>query len=90
MPGLLRQVVDPVGDIGTYMLAAEASGMAIAYVIDTHIHADHVSMGPMLARSIGAEYVLFAGADVALPFKGVRDGDELPLGNVTVGRAAPV
>lgn len=80
----IAAIVDPVGDVGTYLQAAEAGGMGIAYVIDTHVHADHLSIGPMLARSTGAEYVLFAGADVALPFKGVKDGDELPLGNVTV------
>ncbi|BCY03284.1 MBL fold metallo-hydrolase [Stutzerimonas stutzeri] len=80
----IAAVVDPVGDIGTYLQAAEAGGMSIAYVIDTHVHADHVSIGPMLARSTGAEYVLHAGADVAHPFKGVQDGDELPLGNVSV------
>src|SRR3990167_4362711 len=80
----IAAVVDPVGDIGTYLQAAEAGGMGIAYVIDTHVHGDHVSIGPMLARSTGAEYVLFAGADVAHSFKGVQDGDELPLGNVTV------
>src|SRR6266446_2581238 len=37
-------VVDPVGDIEPYLRAAEASGMRILYVIDTHIHADHVSL----------------------------------------------
>jgi hydroxyacylglutathione hydrolase len=66
------------------MLAASAGGMRIAYVTDTHVHSDHVSAGPMLARSTGAEYVLSANANVNLPFKPVRDGDVLPLGNVTL------
>jgi glyoxylase-like metal-dependent hydrolase (beta-lactamase superfamily II) len=39
----------------------------------THIHADHLSAGPALARAVGAPYVLFAGADAALPFEGVAD-----------------
>ena len=58
--------------------------MRILYVIDTHLHADHVSAGRALAEAAGAEYVLSANADAAFPFKGVRDGDELELGNVVV------
>src|ERR1041385_4203190 len=77
-------VIDAIGPLEPYMLAASASGMRIAYVIDTHVHADHLSAGPMLARNAGAEYVLSANADVSLPFKPVRDGDVLPLGNVAL------
>jgi glyoxylase-like metal-dependent hydrolase (beta-lactamase superfamily II) len=77
-------VVDPVGDIGCYMQAAQDTGMRILYVIDTHIHADHMSAGPELARAAGAPYVLFAHADAKMPFRGVHDGGVLELGNVTV------
>jgi glyoxylase-like metal-dependent hydrolase (beta-lactamase superfamily II) len=76
-------VVDPVGDIAPYLDAAGASGMAIRFVVDTHVHADHVSAGRQLAEAAGASYVLFAGADATQPFHGVRDGDVLELGNVT-------
>jgi hydroxyacylglutathione hydrolase len=76
-------VVDPVGDIARYLDAAP-SGMRILYVIDTHIHADHVSTGRALAAAASAEYVLFHDAQVAAPFSGVRDGDVLELGNVTI------
>jgi glyoxylase-like metal-dependent hydrolase (beta-lactamase superfamily II) len=77
-------VIDPVGDIAPYLRAAEATGMRIRYVIDTHLHADHVSTGRALAEAAAADYVLFAGADVRFPFRGVRDGEVLELGNVTV------
>jgi hydroxyacylglutathione hydrolase len=76
-------VVDPVGDIQPYLRAAEAAGLRIHFVIDTHVHADHLSAGRALADAAGTEYVLSAVADVSFPFKGVRDGDALPLGNVT-------
>lgn len=75
-------VVDPVGDIEPYLEAAAATGMRIRYVIDTHLHADHISSGRALAEAAEAEYVLFARAGVAFPFKGVGDGDVLELGNV--------
>ena len=77
-------VVDPVGDVVQYLDAARATGTNILYVIDTHIHADHLSAGRRLAEAAGAEYVLFSEAEVRSRFRAVRDGDVLPLGNVTV------
>jgi hydroxyacylglutathione hydrolase len=76
-------VVDPVGDIQPYLQAAESTGMRIQFVIDTHVHADHLSAGRQLAKAAGAEYVLSSNADVSFSFKAVNDGDVLPLGNVT-------
>ena len=77
-------VVDPLGDISPYLRAAEATGMRIRYVVDTHLHADHLSAGRTLADEAGAEYVLFAEANATFPFRGVRDGDVLELGNVSI------
>jgi hydroxyacylglutathione hydrolase len=58
--------------------------MRILYVIDTHLHADHVSSGRRLAEAAGADYVLFTDAKVTFPFRGARDGEVLELGNVTI------
>lgn len=77
-------VVDPVGDPAFYIEAAAKAGMRILYVIDTHIHADHVSAGRALAAAASAPYVLFHEAKAAPPFHGVRDGDVLELGNVAI------
>jgi glyoxylase-like metal-dependent hydrolase (beta-lactamase superfamily II) len=76
-------VVDPVGDIQPYLQAADNAGMRIHFVIDTHVHADHLSAGRALAAAAGAEYVLSTEAGVSFPHKGVRDGDVLSLGNVS-------
>jgi glyoxylase-like metal-dependent hydrolase (beta-lactamase superfamily II) len=77
-------VVDPVGDIGDYLEASEARGLPLRYVIDTHLHADHISPGRALAEAAGAEYVLHAEADVAFPFTGVHDGEVLEIGNTLI------
>jgi glyoxylase-like metal-dependent hydrolase (beta-lactamase superfamily II) len=77
-------VVDPLGDMAPYLRAAEDTGMRLQYVIDTHLHADHVSAGRELAKAAGAQYVLFADAKASFPFHKVRDGDVLELGNVTI------
>lgn len=76
-------VVDPVAAPDFYLAEAEAAGVRIRFVIDTHVHADHQSTGPPLAAAAGAEYVLHADAGAAMPFRGVRDGESLELGNVS-------
>lgn len=77
-------VVDPVASPDNYMRAAHDAGLKINYVIDTHVHADHISTGRALADATNAEYVLSDKADVAIPFRGARDGDEVLLGNVVI------
>jgi glyoxylase-like metal-dependent hydrolase (beta-lactamase superfamily II) len=74
-------VVDPVGDIEPYLRAAEEAGTEIRYVIDTHLHADHISAGRTLAEAAGGRYVLFAESPTRFPFHGVHDGDILEMGN---------
>lgn len=76
-------VVDPVAEPAFYLREAEALGVVIRYVVDTHVHADHVSTGRALAAAAGAEYVLHESAAAEYPFRAVRDGDQLALGNVT-------
>jgi hydroxyacylglutathione hydrolase len=44
-------VVDPLGDMAPYLRTADETGMGIRYVIDTHLHADHVSAGRELAKA---------------------------------------
>jgi glyoxylase-like metal-dependent hydrolase (beta-lactamase superfamily II) len=71
-------------DIDAYAEFAASKGMRITHVIDTHVHADHRSGGPALAKKVGAAYCLHESADVALPFEPLRDGQEIELGNTRV------
>lgn len=71
-------------DIGAYIDFAASKGMRIAHVIDTHVHADHRSGGPALARTTGASYCLHESAEVAFPFEPLRGGQELDLGNTKI------
>ncbi|AKV04470.1 Metallo-beta-lactamase family protein [Labilithrix luteola] len=58
--------------------------MRITHVIDTHVHADHRSGGPELAKRVQAAYCLHASADVDVPFAPLHDGQEVELGNTRV------
>jgi glyoxylase-like metal-dependent hydrolase (beta-lactamase superfamily II) len=68
-------------DVESYLAFAEAKGMRITHVLDTHVHADHRSGGLELARRAGATYCLHESADVTLPFTPLKDGEDIELGN---------
>ena len=51
-------VVDPHRDIDSYLQAANAEGVRIAHVTETHIHADFVSGARELAHRAGARLYL--------------------------------
>ncbi len=74
------------GDEDWFVAEAEKSGVRIAHVIDTHVHADHYSGGPELARRVGAPYYLHESnrGRTAFDFTPLRDGQRLESGNVLV------
>jgi hydroxyacylglutathione hydrolase len=75
-------IVDPVESAEHYLRAASDLGMAIRYVVDTHVHADHLSTGRALAESAEAPYVLHKSVTAEFDFLGVVDGDTLEIGNI--------
>lgn len=75
-------VVDPVEPPDFYLRPASEVGLTVRFVIDTHVHADHLSTGRALAAEIGAAYVLGADSAADFAYHGVHDGDRLQLGNV--------
>lgn len=75
-------VIDPQYEIQPYVDLAAERNYRIAYVIDTHLHADHISGNRKLAAATGAGLYLHESADVLFPFAPLRDGDELRLGQV--------
>jgi hydroxyacylglutathione hydrolase len=71
-------------DVDGYAAFAASKGMQITHVIDTHVHADHRSGGPALARKTEAKYCLHESAQVRLSFEPLRDGQLVELGNTRV------
>lgn len=75
-------VVDPVDPAESYLRRASDLGMDIRYVVDTHVHADHLSTGPALATLAGAPYLMHESVDAEVTFERVADGVRLEIGNV--------
>lgn len=77
-------VVDPQRDVDEYLAEAEAQGLKIKYVVETHLHADFVSGHRELAARAGAEIVFGAHAGAQFPHRAVSDGDELKIGKAVL------
>ena len=75
-------VVDPQRDVEQYVEVAEAEGLKIKYIIETHLHADFVSGHRELAARTGARIVFGEKAGATFPHLAVKEGDELKLGRV--------
>jgi len=78
-------VVDPHVDlVDRYVALAEAQGIPIVAVLETHVQADHVSGLPELVARTGATAYLPADAGVSFEHVALADGEEVELGNTTV------
>jgi glyoxylase-like metal-dependent hydrolase (beta-lactamase superfamily II)/rhodanese-related sulfurtransferase len=77
-------VIDPALDIQPYLEVMRDRELTLRYVIDTHLHADHVSGNRRLAADTGLPVSFGAGADVRFPFRALREGEELPLGQLVL------
>ncbi|HEY3082512.1 MAG TPA: MBL fold metallo-hydrolase [Chloroflexota bacterium] len=75
-------VIDPSIDLEQYEALLKERGFRLRYVIDTHVHADHVSGARRLAAEHGAELCLHETAQTTYPFRPLADGQELELGQL--------
>jgi hydroxyacylglutathione hydrolase len=79
-------VVDPRRDVDSYIEEAEAQGLEIRHIIETHLHADFVSGHRELAHRTGAKIYFGAKAGAKFEHVAVREGDEIRLGDGVVLR----
>ncbi|TDC69038.1 MBL fold metallo-hydrolase [Actinomadura sp. GC306] len=78
--GEVAFVIDPQRDIDRVLALAEARGVTVADVFETHIHNDYVTGGLALARATGAAYHVNAADPVAFEHDAVADGDVIGVG----------
>ncbi len=82
-------VVDPHVDlVEDYIALAEAQGIPIVAVLETHLQADHVSGLPHLVARTGATAYLPAGAGVEFDHVALADGAVVELGNTELEAVA--
>jgi hydroxyacylglutathione hydrolase len=75
-------VVDPDRDVRKYQHLAGEKGLKITHIIETHLHADHVSGNSELAARTGADIYIHKAAEAEFEHKTMKDGDVIELGAV--------
>ncbi|XVH31636.1 MBL fold metallo-hydrolase [Haloferacaceae archaeon DSL9] len=81
--------VDVTRQTDVFKIAAAEAGATITGVVDTHIHADHISGGRALANELGVPYYLSGHLDgrdstIGYDFEALTDGDTLSVGDVAI------
>jgi hydroxyacylglutathione hydrolase len=76
----IAAIVDPQRDVELYLEEAARLGLKIAYVVETHLHADFVSGHRELAARTGAKIYLGARAGAAFPHHPIAEGDTIRFG----------
>ena len=77
-------VIDASLPSSVYLNLARDRGWRIRYVLDSHIHADHLSRGRRLAADAGATLLLPEQHRVRFPYTAVSDGDRVTVGNAVL------
>src|SRR5688572_207802 len=78
-------IIDPVLDNAARDLQLiQELGLKLKYILDTHIHADHITGAYQLKIKTGAQTAVSAGAKVHCADHGLNDGDNLQFGSYTV------
>ena len=75
-------IVDPRRDVGDYLSDAQAAGLSIELIIETHFHADFLSGHLELAEATGAEIGFSSVADTEFDSRKLADGERISLGEV--------
>ncbi|QHN49528.1 MBL fold metallo-hydrolase [Geobacillus stearothermophilus] len=75
-------VVDPLRFIDVYEQAAQQEGVKITHIVDSHLHADHLSGGKALAERTGATYYLMKSEGAVFDFEPLEQHDTIDFANV--------
>jgi glyoxylase-like metal-dependent hydrolase (beta-lactamase superfamily II)/rhodanese-related sulfurtransferase len=74
-------LIDPVREqLRRDMQLLQELGLDLAYALETHVHADHVTAAGLLRERLGCRVVVGERAGVFTADLEVRDGDRIPFG----------
>lgn len=79
-------IIDPVRMTEAYTTFANQRNAQIKFVIDTHLHADHISGGRLLKEKVGATYYLPPDdtEEVQFDFEALEEGNDILVGHTKV------
>jgi len=77
-------VVDPSVSCSAYLDIAERAKLKIVRVLETHVHADHVSRARELCSITDASLTMLPNQRVTYPITTMADGERIRVGGVTV------
>lgn len=79
-------IVDPSKDTDVYIELAQKHQFTIEHVVDSHLHADHITGGPRLAEQVGAPYYLSSeeAKGTNLKFEPLEQYGRIKVGDIDV------
>ena len=79
-------IIDSTRMTSTYLNFAQEIGATITHVFDTHLHADHISGGRVIAENTGATYWLPPkdATEVTFDYSPLEGGNTVTIGNTAI------
>ncbi|KIL50946.1 MBL fold metallo-hydrolase [Jeotgalibacillus campisalis] len=79
-------LIDATRMTDVYIEFAQSKGVKIQHVLDTHLHADHISGGRKIAQQTGASYWLPPkdAVDVPYSYEALEEGKVITVGSTTI------
>jgi glyoxylase-like metal-dependent hydrolase (beta-lactamase superfamily II) len=79
-------IIDSTRMTNVYLEFADSIGANITHVFDTHLHADHISGGRVIAEKTNATYWLPPkdATEVTFEFQPLEDGNEVTIGTTKI------
>lgn len=79
-------IIDSTRMTDVYLNFAKSINVEITHVFDTHLHADHISGGRVIAEKTNATYWLPPkdAGEVTFTYQPLEDGNDVTIGNTTI------
>lgn len=75
-------IVDAARFVDDYAKAAKQEGAKITHIVDSHLHADHISGGKILAEKAGAKYYLMKSEGAVFDFEPLESYEKIEFKQV--------